>query len=184
MKNYEFSLSFKLRNVAQPFEELVESLGHYGCTDALVGIGHAGCIGLQFNREASSAEEALFSAIGDVLKAIPGAELVEAMPDRVGLSEVAQVAGVTRQNLRKLMMTHAFEFPAPLHSGSTSLWHLADLADWLVNHNNYQFESTMLEIASVTKQVNLLTSLKDIEPGFQQKLNRFQEGAGHSIFLN
>jgi hypothetical protein len=37
----------------------------------------------------------------------PGAELVEASPDFVGLTDVADLVGCSRQNIRKLMLTHS-----------------------------------------------------------------------------
>ncbi len=70
-----------------------------GCDDALVGVGQPGRIALDFTREARSASEAVLSAIKDVQRAIPGARLIEAGPDYVGLTEVAEMVGVTRQNI-------------------------------------------------------------------------------------
>ena len=64
-------------------------------------------------------------------KAIPGAKLVEVGPDFVGLSDVAEIVGVTRQNMRKLMLAHVTTFPMPLHEGSAAVWHLAPVLEWL-----------------------------------------------------
>jgi predicted DNA-binding transcriptional regulator AlpA len=55
------------------------------------------------------------------------AKLIEAAPDFVGLTDVADLVGVTRQNMRKLMLSHATTFPTPVHQGSASVWHLADV---------------------------------------------------------
>ena len=78
---YEFTLKFKLPISHTDADAVVERLGEQGCTDALVGLGQAGYIGLDFVREAQSAEAALLSAIDDVKHAVPGAVLVEAGPD-------------------------------------------------------------------------------------------------------
>src|SRR5439155_384770 len=83
----------------------IERLGAAGCDDALVGIGQPGRIALEFTREAHSAEAALVSALTDVKRAIPSARLIEAAPDFVGLTDVAEVVGMTRQNMRKLMIS-------------------------------------------------------------------------------
>src|SRR3712207_569678 len=103
MMEYEFTLKYKLDPKDADHDELVERLGAAGCTDALVGLGMAGHLGLEFVREAASAEDAILSALADVKGAIPGAKLIEVGPDFVGLSDVADLVGVTRQNMRKLM---------------------------------------------------------------------------------
>jgi hypothetical protein len=50
---------------------------------------------------------AIFSVVQKVRTAIPVAELVEASPDFVGLTDVADLVGCSRQNIRKLMLTHS-----------------------------------------------------------------------------
>jgi hypothetical protein len=77
-----------------------------------------GRIALNFIREAASAKEAIISTLTDVKRVIPHARLLEVTPDFVGLSDVAELLGVSRQNMRKLMVTHPLSFPAPLHEGS------------------------------------------------------------------
>jgi hypothetical protein len=52
----------------------------------------------------SFCQELDFQASSDVRAALPEAILIEAAPDYVGLSDVADSVGVTRQNLRKLML--------------------------------------------------------------------------------
>ena len=44
---------------------------------------------MEFSREAGSAKIALFSALEDVKRAVPGAKLIEAAPDFVSLTDVA-----------------------------------------------------------------------------------------------
>jgi hypothetical protein len=72
---YEFTLKYQLPEKESNLDELVERLGAGGCDDALVGIGQPGCIGLQFAREADSAQDALLSAMADVRRVVPGATL-------------------------------------------------------------------------------------------------------------
>lgn len=100
---YDFTLKFRLADLALSGEEITERLGAGGCNDALVGIGTPGRVSLNFTREGRSAEAAMQSALADVRRALPGAQLLEAGPDYVGLSDVADLLGFSRQNLRKLI---------------------------------------------------------------------------------
>ena len=93
MNKYEFTLIFKLPNEADDPDALIENLGKAGCTDALVGVGkvgvgkvgvgkvgvgEAGSIALDFCRRGTSFDGAMASAEADVLRAIPGASLINA----------------------------------------------------------------------------------------------------------
>jgi len=152
---YSFTLKYQLAEQDADHDELVERLGAAGCEDALVGIGQPGRIGLDFTREAANAEAAFFSALADVKRAIPSARLIEAAPDFVGLTDVADLVGVSRQNMRKLMLSHAMSFPPPVHEGSASVWRLADVMLWLQARGTYPIEATVLDVAHVAMQVNL-----------------------------
>jgi hypothetical protein len=85
MTTYEFSLIFSLSSEDEDPGIYVESLYEAGCADATIGIGRRGLIALEFDREATSADAAIDSAIRDVRKVIPGAKLIEASPHFVGL---------------------------------------------------------------------------------------------------
>jgi hypothetical protein len=74
---HAFSLNFKLAAQDADHGKLMERLSDAGCTDSLIALGVAGHVRLEFLREAGSAEEAVFSAIEDVKKALPTAELVD-----------------------------------------------------------------------------------------------------------
>ena len=156
MTEYDFKLKFALPSDSPSPDELTERLGEAGCDDALVGIGQPGRIALDFSREAASARSAVISALSDVKRAIPGARLIEVAPDLVGLSDVADLVGVSRQNLRKLWLAHATDFPIPIHEGSSTLWHLAAVLRWLVDCAGYQVDRRLIEVAETALQVNLL----------------------------
>jgi predicted DNA-binding transcriptional regulator AlpA len=160
---YEFTLKFKLDPKDAIHDELVERLGAAGCTDALVGLGVAGHLGLEFAREASSAEEAILSAMADVKGAIPSAKLVEVGPDFVGLTDVADLVGVSRQNMRKLMVAHADEFPAPIHMGSASVWHLALVLEFMLSRQ-YKLARAMVDVAQTAMRVNITKEAALVEP--------------------
>lgn len=170
---YEFTLKFKLAAAEASAESLVEQLGEAGCDDALVGVGQPGRIELDFTREAKSASEALLSAIKDVRRAIPDAQLIEASPDYVGLTDVAEMLGVSRQNMRKLMASH-LDFPSPVHEGSSQIWHLEPVLQWMSGRvGSHRIERRLLEIAQVTMQVNLTKELKQLEPAQQERFRKW-----------
>ena len=77
MTEYQFALKFSIKSHATEIDAIMERLGKEGCTDALVGIGQEGLINLDFTREAPSAIEAINSALADVKRAIPEAQLVK-----------------------------------------------------------------------------------------------------------
>ena len=167
---YWFTLNYQLAEEAADMDALVERLGAAGCDDALVGVGLPGRIALEFTRTANSAQAAVTSALAEVKRAIPSARLIEATPDFVGLSDAADLVGVSRQNLRKLMLAHQCDFPLPVHSGSSSVWHLEDLVNWLQKKMNYQVPVETIEIARVAKQVNLARQTNELKPKIQREL--------------
>ena len=167
---YEFTLKYQLSANDCDHDELVERLAGAGCDDATVGIGQPGRITLTFTREESSAWQAIISALQEVKRAVPSARLVEAAPDFVGLTDVAEATGMTRQNMRKLMITNALEFPVPIHEGNTSLWHLSDILTWLNARGGYHIDKYLLEIAKTVKQVNLAKEAGKIESGVVSEL--------------
>ena len=72
MSEYEFTLTFSLPGEDDNPEQYLDALYESGCDDAVLGTGQPGTIGLDFVREAESAEDAVRSAIANVEAAIPG----------------------------------------------------------------------------------------------------------------
>ena len=167
---YTFTLKYRLSEQDCNHDEIVERLGEAGCDDALIGVGQPGRIALEFTREADSAQAALVSALSDVKGAVPCAKLIEAAPDFVGLTDVAEVIGVTRQNMRKLMVSHAMSFPAPVHEGSSSVWHLAEVMSWLQDKGTYKLEPAVFEVARAAMQVNLAKEALQITPRVRNEI--------------
>ena len=152
---YIFTLKYQLADDDRDPDGLVERLGEAGCDDALIGIGQPGRLALEFTREADNADAAVRSALVDVRRAVPAARLIEVAPDLVGLTDVADIIGVTRQNMRKLMLAHSGSFPAPVHEGSASIWHLADVLIWLQAKGSYSLGKGVLDVARIALQVNV-----------------------------
>lgn len=150
---YEFNLKFKLASGDNDHDAIMQRLGEAGCTDALVGFGVPGYVGLEFVREADSAEDAILSAAKDAQAALPGSQLVEAGPDFVGLTDVADLLEMSRQNMRKLFVGNE-AFPAPVHGGTSSVWHLAHVLVFL-KERKYEITPAVLDVAVTTMHVNL-----------------------------
>lgn len=166
--DYEFTLKFKLAVDDTDIDELIERLADAGCDDAAVGTGQPGRIALNFTRDSASAEQAILGALTDVKKAVPQATLLEVTPDFVGLTDVAELVCVSRQNMRKLMLAHPLSFPAPLHEGSAALWHLAPVLQWLKARDGYRIEQPLLDVAATAMQINLAKEAKQIEKRVQR----------------
>jgi hypothetical protein len=158
MTSYSFVLNFNLPRGDEDPGQYLDALYEAGCDDALVGVGHRGMIGLDFTRSASSAEEALRSAVRDVQRAIPGANLVQVGPDLVGLTEMAEIFSFSRQNMRKYAtgkssLAHT-SFPTPTVIGEPSLWHLAEIVSWFQRNTEKTLPPNLLEISKATATIN------------------------------
>ncbi len=170
MTEYTFTLKFALGARGVDTSALVERLGAAGCDDAVVGVGRPGRLALEFAREAENAARAVGSAVSDVRSAVPDAVLIEASPDLVGLTDVATLLGVTRQNVRKLIVSCDSPGPVPVHEGKPSIWRLAAVLRWLVREKRYPVSSQLLEVAEATMQVNLAVEARDADPRAQAEI--------------
>lgn len=170
MIEYDFLLKFDLPDPEADPEKFINLLYEAGCDDATVGMGQHGRIALNFTREAISALEAVSSAIADVRKAIPKAKLIEATPDLVGLTDIAEILGCSRQNIRKLVIGHKSIFPSPIHEGNSAIWHLAKVLKWFRAKGGYKIEDALIEVSRTNMQINITQQMKDLEPAFYQKI--------------
>lgn len=170
MDTFSFCLKFWLPPEAADPSAHIDRLAESGCDDALVGIGQPGRIALDFDREAPSAVEAITTAIRDVTLAIPGARLIEATPDLVGLSDLASIMNVTRQYARKMVYSPNSAFPLPVHEGNPSLWRLFPVVEWLSNTKRYAFDARLRDVSYVTMQVNLARDDRNRDTDMQHLL--------------
>jgi hypothetical protein len=167
---HHFTLRFDVKAVGGDAEQYAERLGAGGCDDAIVGIGKPGCLALTFDREAAHAREAVLSAMRDATGALPGVVLLEASPDLVGLSDLADIVGRTRQNMRKLLLTCGGSAPAPAHEGSSSMWHLAPVLAWLRSEKSYSVPDDLVDLARTTMQLNLAVDRNLIDDAVQKEI--------------
>lgn len=154
MREYEFEILFKIDS-NEPIDDIVERLYEFGCDDALIGSGKKGVIGMAFNREAKTAKQAFESAIENTKKAIPTAVLMEAKPDFVGISEIAEAIGCSRQNVLKMFSSS--EAPLPIHSGNVSLWHLSEALEWInkgKRAERYNIQQWKIDVAAIAREIN------------------------------
>jgi len=171
VSEYRFTLTFALDTSDADADELVERLGEAVCDDAAVGIGRRGRLALEFARDAEGAAEAVTSALADVRRAVPDATLIEASPDLVGLTDVAGLLGVSRQNMRKLILRSDAPAPVPVHEGRPTIWRLAKVLRWLRDEKKYPVSPGLVELAFTTMQVNLAVDMRDADSDAQRELN-------------
>lgn len=167
---YEFNLKFKLAPGDNDHDAIMQRLAEAGCTDALVGFGVPGYVGLEFVRESNSAEQAILSAAGEARAALPSAQLVEAGPDFVGLTDVADLLEMSRQNMRKLFVGND-AFPAPVHGGTSSVWHLAHVLLFL-KERHYKIAPAVLDVAVTTMHVNLTKEKSLMDRGLEERVQQ------------
>jgi predicted DNA-binding transcriptional regulator AlpA len=157
MDHYTFTLNFTVPGRDGNPEQYLDALYEAGCDDAAVGVGQNGMIGLDFTREATSAEDAIRSAVENVRAAITGAALIQAGPDLVGLTEMAMIFGFSRQNMRKYATGQSggpAAFPLPVVLGEPSLWHLAEIVAWLKDNSTVQPPEHVFEVSQTTAKLN------------------------------
>lgn len=170
MNQYDFTLNFSLPQQDVDPEEFVEQLFAEGCDDALIGIGQHGRLALDFSREGPSAVDAILSALSDVQRVIPGARLIEASPDFVGLTDIANILGFTRQNMRKLLVKSGAKFPLPVHDGKPAIWHLSTVLDWISSEKGRDLDEALLEVSRVNMQCNLVKETAGLDSGVSDRL--------------
>ena len=170
MNEYEFTLKFSLTSDALEPDTYIERLGAEGCDDALLGVGKSGRIALQFSRVADNALNAVLSATRDVKRAIPDAKLIEATPDLVGLSDIAEILGHSRQYIRKLMVNNRTSFPAPIHEGNSVLWHLSSVLTWLQQERRYSVNESLLHVAQANMQLNIAKETANLHPSLKAEV--------------
>jgi len=157
MNSYTFVLNFTLPDLQANPEQYLDALYASGCDDAAVGVGQRGMIGLDFTRTARSAEDAIRSAVENVRAAIPGVTLVQTSPDLVGLTQMAEIFGFSRQNMRKYATGQSGApgaFPSPVVVGEPSLWHLAEIVAWLRLNTAVRPPDDILAVSKAAAKIN------------------------------
>ncbi len=152
MKTYEFSIiASGLDPQAEDFDSRFYGAG---CDDATVSF-QKGRIIIDFAREAESIEDAIVSAISDVLEA--GAHVEHVEPDPlVSLSDIAARANMSRAAISLYSKAQRGKgFPAPVArvTSDSPLWDWSGVAVWLFQQSRIS-QDCMIE-AAVVKSANL-----------------------------
>lgn len=170
MQEYSFTLKFNFQDASTDPNSYIEKLYEGGCDDALIGVGKQGSIALDFMREAPSAFEAISGAITNVKKVIPTAILIEASPDFVGLTDIAEIMGCTRQNIRNVIVNDRSRSPLPVYEGTPSIWHLSEVLTWLKEDKTYTIDEALLEVSRINMNFNIARNWRKIEPMLQENI--------------
>jgi hypothetical protein len=72
--------------------------------------------------------------------------------------------------MRKLMMSHARSFPAPIHEGSVSHWHLAPVLERLGAQAVYEIERALIEISRMAMRINVAKESHRLKPPVEERL--------------
>jgi hypothetical protein len=72
--------------------------------------------------------------------------------------------------MRQLSLAHVRSFPAPFHAGNVVLWHLAHVLQWLAERGTYRIERSLLDVAQVAMQINLVKESANIERGVRREV--------------
>lgn len=129
---YTFTLILDGADVTK--SENLDALYEAGCDDATIGIGN-GIPRADFDREAGSFVDAMFSAIHDVQRAVPGLRVVRVQPgELVTASAIAERTGRTRESVRLLIegKRGPGSFPSAIAwvDAKTRIWEWSEVARW------------------------------------------------------
>ncbi|PLR37298.1 DNA-binding protein [Chimaeribacter californicus] len=159
MPVYHFSLT--LAGVTPATPNLEQHLFEQGCEDALI-CAYNQTVYLEFDREADDFSSALLSAVRDCEAAPLRASVVAADADLVGLSDIAELTGMTRQAIALLKegKRGTGNFPSPVQrlKGASPLWRWAEVAAWLAEQQRLPPE--MADNARQLAALNLALQLR------------------------
>lgn len=177
-KTYIFTLI--LRNLDENTPGLEDSLYEAGCDDALINFRN-GAVYLDFEREASSLELAVMSAIKDVESSSVDAIVAKVAPeDLVTESEVATRLHVKRQAVFLWMKGQRRKnkiFPRPIMklNQRSPLWRWREIVEWLYQ-NHILVEKDMLVDAIFMENINIIleereTNIKKSREALRKRFN-------------
>ena len=153
-KTYEFTLV--LKNIDENTPDLEDSLYEAGCDDALIHFRN-GAVYLDFEREASSIEEAVISAIKNVKSSTVDAEVASVAPENlVTESEIAKRLNKSRQTVSlwiKGERRKSFPHPVMRLSEKSPLWSWSEIVTWIYD-NKIVKDKELVEKALLFSNIN------------------------------
>jgi hypothetical protein len=152
---YEFTLKFT-RHKTWRCSDVPGSSRRLAAAGVLSLRQRHGRLALQVRREGRDAAAVIDDAIVEAHRIIGLLDLHEVGPDYVGMTGLARRFGVSRQAMRKLMVSRAGRFPAPIHQVHAAVWHLAEVLEWLEAVRLYRIDIGQLETARAAQSLNLI----------------------------
>ncbi|EOW7153615.1 TPA: helix-turn-helix transcriptional regulator [Yersinia enterocolitica] len=167
MALYNFTLT--LSGVTYETEGLEDALYESGCDDALI-CAYGKSVYVEFDREAETLDAAIASAVDNIESAGIGAIVESVDSALVGLSDVAELTGLSRQAITMLKdgLRGGGDFPCPIQriQGQSPLWDWADVANWLEKNGRLKGNTELAANARVLSKWNLAlrnSASKDFE---------------------
>ncbi len=160
MNTFEFRLRFSVPREVDFADHEETLMDNESLDDSVFGEENSGVLGIDFRRYASSADEAIKSAISDITASIGEARFLEAQPDLVGVSDMAAYLKFTRQNMRKLTLKNGF--PDPIHDGKSAIWNFCVVIDWLEKETNTGIPMHLKDVTIAAQNENQSKRTKDL----------------------
>lgn len=157
MKNsHTYHFTLVLKNVDEHTINLEDSLYECGCDDALINY-RDGAVYLDFDRDATSFEDAVISAIKHVKSSSIYAEVASVAPDNlVTAVEIAKRLNVSRQTVSlwiKKSRRKLFPHPIMRLTEASPLWNWSDVVRWLYS-NKLITDESLIEKAEFISNIN------------------------------
>ncbi len=184
-KNYaSYPFTLILKKVDEHTPGLEDALYESGCDDALINFRN-GAVFLDFDRKASSLEEAVLLAIKQVEASSIGAQVMSVAPeDWVSMSELAKRLNKTRQIIflwikqeRRKSALAPFPKPGMKLADKSPLWKWREVVEWLYFHQLIT-EKALMEQAAFLENINVVLELRDQATQQSRKalLEKLQKG--------
>lgn len=159
-----FNFTLTLSGVTRSTPGLEDALYRAHCDDALICF-YGTAVYLDFDRESDTLERAIVSAIGDIESApMLNARVESVDATLVGLSDIAELTGVSRQaiSLLKEGARGSGQFPGPIQrvKGNSPLWRWQTVVEWLVDEGRLSEESPLVAHARTLDSLNLALQLR------------------------
>ncbi len=62
------------------------------------------------------------------------------------------------------MLNHRASFPAPIHEGKSTIWHLASVLSWFKNSKGYPVDELLFDVTLANMQLNIVKENCYLDP--------------------
>ena len=169
----EFEFALIVGGVPELNDAIMDALSDAGCNDATVSMQY-GLLYLEFGRTANSLQDAIISAIRNVLDAGIGASVVRVDDcNLVTQAEIARRMGRSRQMVFQYITgargPGGFPPPACLLTEERPLWQWCAVSYWLYTNNLLREEECLH--AAVVEAINNLLERQHMPPGLFDRVS-------------